>query len=200
VSDFAVQTLQRPESHSLELSKLEELRLGDQVAWEGLIRLHQDRMLNYLFHLEGNYEEALDLCQETFFRAWKGIGTFRAGEPLLPWLYTIARNVQIEKHRRKSHGQFSLEEAFEDHGFEPVANTASAVKNAEVAQNAERVRAALLELPEEYRSAVLLRFMQDQSYEEIAQVQNCAIGTAKSRVFRGKEMLEKALSGRVMLE
>ncbi len=185
---------------SLEAYVLEELRLGDQNAWEGFILQHQDRMLNYLFHLEGHYEEALDLCQETFFRAWKGIGTFRSGEPILPWLYTIARNVQIEKHRKKSHGQFSLEEAFEENGFEPIANTASSVKGAEIAQNAERVRAALLELPEEYRSAVLLRFMQDQSYEEIAQVQGCAIGTAKSRVFRGKEMLEKALEGRVMLE
>ena len=185
---------------SLEAYLLEELRLGDQNAWEGFIKQHQDRMLNYLFHLEGHYEEALDLCQETFFRAWKGIGTFRAGEPVLPWLYTIARNVQIEKHRRKTHSQFSLEEAFEEQGYEPTANTASSVKSAEIAQNAERVRAALLELPEEYRSAVLLRFMQDQSYEEIAQVQGCAIGTAKSRVFRGKEMLEKALEGRVMLE
>ena len=190
----------RSESYSLDFAILEELRLGDQNAWEDLISTHQNRMLNYLFHLEGNYEDALDLCQETFFRAWKGIATFRAGEPLLPWLYTIARNVQIEKHRRKTHGQFSLEQAFEETGFEPTAKITSAVKNAELAQNAERVRAALLELPEEYRSAVLLRFMQDQSYEEIAQVQNCAIGTAKSRVFRGKEMLEKALTGRVMLE
>ncbi len=190
----------RPEFYSLEFAVLEELRLGDQHTWENLISTHQNRILNYLFHLEGNYEEALDLCQETFFRAWKGIATFRAGEPLLPWLYTIARNAQIEKHRRKTHGQFSLEQAFEETGYEPIANTDSAVKNAELTQNAERVRAALLELPEEYRSAVLLRFMQDQSYEEIAQVQNCAIGTAKSRVFRGKEMLEKALTGRVMLE
>jgi RNA polymerase sigma-70 factor, ECF subfamily len=184
----------------LEMHLLEELRLGDQKAWESFITSHQDRMLNYLFHLEGNYEEALDLCQETFFRAWKGIKTFRRGEPVLPWLYTIARNVQIEKHRRKSHQQFSLEEAFEDSGFEPATQTDSAIKNAEIAQNAERVREALLELPEEYRSAVLLRFMQDLPYEEIAQIQNCALGTAKSRVFRGKEMLEKALDGRVMLE
>jgi RNA polymerase sigma-70 factor, ECF subfamily len=188
-----------PQSY-VEMHLLEELRLGDQRAWETFITSHQDRMLNYLFHLEGNYEEALDLCQETFFRAWKGIKTFRSGEPVLPWLYTIARNVQIEKHRRKSHQQFSLEQAFEESGFEPTAQTDSAVSNAEIAQNAERVREALLELPEEYRSAVLLRFMQDLPYEEIAQIQNCALGTAKSRVFRGKEMLEKALDGRVMLE
>jgi RNA polymerase sigma-70 factor, ECF subfamily len=184
----------------LEPQHLEALCVGDQQAWEQFIGTHQDRMLNYLFHLEGNYEEALDLCQETFFRAWKGIKTFKRGEPVLPWLYTIARNVQIEKHRRKTHQQFSLEQAFEDSGFEPTANENSAIKNAEIAQNAERVRHALLELPEEYRSAVLLRFMQDLPYEEIAQIQNCALGTAKSRVFRGKEMLEKALEGRVMIE
>jgi RNA polymerase sigma-70 factor, ECF subfamily len=185
---------------TLEFPALESLRLGDQNAWEGLISAHQNRILNFLYHLEGSYDDALDLCQETFFRAWKGIGTFRAGEPLLPWLYTIARNVQIEKHRRKQHAQFSLDEALEDHGYEPAIAHESPIKSAELQQNAERVREALLELPEEYRSAVLLRFMQDQSYEEIATAQGCAVGTAKSRVFRGKELLEKALAGRVMIE
>ena len=76
---------------SLEKPLLDSLCMGDQASWEALIGKHQDRMLNYLYHLEGNYDDALDLCQETFFRAWKGIKTFKAGEQLLPWLYTIDR-------------------------------------------------------------------------------------------------------------
>jgi RNA polymerase sigma-70 factor, ECF subfamily len=179
---------------------LEKLCQGDQPSWESLIGAHQDRMLNYLYHLEGSYEDALDLCQETFFRAWKGIKTFKTGEELLPWLYTIARNVQIEKHRRKQHQQFSLDEALEDHGYEPAVAVESPQRNAESNQSAERVREALLELPEEYRTAVVLRFMDDLSYEEIAGVQGVAIGTAKSRVFRGKELLERALTGKVLVE
>jgi RNA polymerase sigma-70 factor (ECF subfamily) len=185
---------------ALEQPQLNLLCTGDQASWEALIGAHQDRMLNYLYHLEGNYDDALDLCQETFFRAWKGIKTFKPGEDLLPWLYTIARNVQIEKHRRKQHGQFSLEEALEDHGFEPAVAPENPQRSAESVQSVERVREALLELPEEYRSAVVLRFMDDMSYEEIAGVQGVAVGTAKSRVFRGKEHLERLLSGKVMVE
>ena len=179
---------------------LEKLCQGDQASWETLIAAHQDRMLNYLYHLEGSYDDALDLCQETFFRAWKGMKTFKPGEELLPWLYAIARNVQIEKHRRKQHPQFSLDEALEDHGYEPAIAPESPQRSAESAESAERVREALLELPEEYRSAVVLRFMDDLSYEEIASVQRVAVGTAKSRVFRGKELLEKVLTGKVLVE
>lgn len=178
---------------------LEKLKTGDQTCWEALILEHQDRMVNYLFHLEGSYSDALDLTQETFFRAWKGIKTFKPGEEFLPWLYAIARNCQIEKHRRKHHSQFSIEEANES-GFEPMAFTDGPQANAEYNENAERVRAALLELPEEYRSAVILRFMDELSYDEIAVAQNCAIGTAKSRVFRGKELLAGLLEGKVMVE
>jgi RNA polymerase sigma-70 factor, ECF subfamily len=185
---------------SMNAPLLQQLCQGDQNAWESLIGAHQDRMLNYLYHLEGNYDDALDLCQETFFRAWKGIKTFKLGQELLPWLYAIARNVQIEKHRRKYHQQFSLEEALEDHGYEPAVAKESPQASAESQQSVERVREALLDLPEEYRSAVVLRFMNDLSYEEIAQTQGVAVGTAKSRVFRGKELLEKSLAGKVMVE
>ncbi|HWG85824.1 MAG TPA: RNA polymerase sigma factor [Deinococcales bacterium] len=176
---------------------LEALKRGDQPAWEAVIVTHQDRILNYLYHLEGNYEDALDLTQEAFFRAWRGIKTFREGEDFLPWLYTIARNTQIEKHRRKHHASFSIEEAQEDVGYEPTAPQKGPQARAEERQEQERVREALLTLPEEYRSAVVLRFMEDRPYEEIASIQGVAVGTAKSRVFRGKEMLARALEGRV---
>lgn len=183
----------------MDASSLKRLREGDQTTWEGLITEHQDRILNYLYHLEGHYEDALDLTQETFYRAWRGIHTFREGEEFLPWLYTIARNVRIEKYRRKSHPQFSIEEASEV-GFEPTDPRATPQTNAELNQHAERVRAALQDIPEEYRSAVVLRFMDDLSYEEIAVALGCAVGTAKSRVFRGKELLSRALEGQVVVE
>ena len=181
-------------SHPAELQLLKK---GDERAWHQLIENYQDRMLTYLFRLEGNYEDALDLTQEVFFRAWKGIGTFKDGEPFLPWLYQIARNTQIEKHRRKSHPQFSMEEAAEEVGFEVTSHLLSPVVQAESAQNAERVQEALLTLPEDYREAVVLRFVEEMSYEEIATIQGVAVGTAKSRVFRAKEMLAQALKGLV---
>ncbi|MBB6098958.1 RNA polymerase sigma-70 factor (ECF subfamily) [Deinobacterium chartae] len=177
-------------------SVMHRLKAGDETAWFELIQAYQDRMLSYLYRLEGNYEDALDLAQEVFFRAWKGIHTFRDGENFLPWLYSIARNTQIEKHRRKQHPQFSLDEAGES-GFEVTSHHESPQRAAERTQEADRVQQALLTLPSDYREAIVLRFVEELSYEEIAQVQGVAVGTAKSRVFRGKEMLAQALRGRI---
>jgi len=178
-------------------SNLERLKAGDEAAWHVLISEHQDRMLNYLFRLEGHYEDALELTQEVFFRAWRGIKTFREGENFLPWLYQIARNTQIEKHRRKNHPQFSLDEAEENVGFEVTSHYRSPLSGAESAQDAARVQTALLTLPPDYREAVVLRFVEELSYEDIAGIQGVAVGTAKSRVFRAKEMLAIALKGKV---
>lgn len=179
---------------------LARLHTGEEDAWQQLIHNYQDRILNYLYRLEGHYEDALDLTQEVFFRAWRSIHTFRVSEPFLPWLYTIARNTQIEKHRRKQHPQFSLEAAQEESGFEATSHYRSPVRQAESMENTDRVQQALLTLPMDYREALVLRFVDECSYDEIAQLQGVAVGTAKSRVFRGKELLAEALKGRVDVE
>ncbi len=180
-----------------DILTLRRLKSGEEAAWHELIEHFQDRMLNYLFRLEGHYEDALDLTQEVFFRAWRGIGTFKEGENFLPWLYSIARNTQIEKHRRKLHPQFSINEAEEDIGFEVPSHYTSPLERTEGKQEVERVQRALLTLPPDYREAIVLRFVEELPYEEIASIQNVAVGTAKSRVFRAKEMLAEALRGTV---
>jgi RNA polymerase sigma-70 factor, ECF subfamily len=172
---------------------LERLRAGDEQAWFELISAHERRMYGYLYRLEGHPEDAMDLTQEVFMRAWRSIHTFRAGERLLPWLYQIARNTQIESHRRKALGRFSLEEAREAAGFEVTSPRRSPVQAAESLDAQERVQAALNSLPPEYREAVVLRFVEDLPYEEIARIQGVALGTAKSRVFRAKESLSGLL-------
>jgi len=174
---------------------LSQLRAGDEGAWQAFISTYEARMFNYLFRLEGNKDDALDLTQEVFYRAWRSISTFRPGERVLPWLYQVARNTQIERHRRKKLPRFSIEEAAEDVGFEAVSTHRGPVQAAESVDSAERVQRALRKLPDEYREAVVLRFVEELPYEEIARVQGCAVGTAKSRVFRAKEMLAEALTG-----
>lgn len=186
-----------PDAEVLTPEVLGELRAGDERAWHALISAHEGRMYNYLFRLEGNKDDALDLTQEVFFRAWRSIATFRAGERVLPWLYQIARNTQIERHRRKQLPRFSIEEAAEEVGFEVVSAHRSPAQAAESVDTAERVQRALQQLPLEYREAVVLRFVEELPYEEIARLQGCAVGTAKSRVFRAKEMLSGLLAGAV---
>lgn len=170
------------------------LVVGDEAAWHEFITEYENRMYGYLYRLEGNSDDALDLTQEVFYRAWRSIGTFRPGERVLPWLYQVARNTQIESHRRKQHQRFSLEEAREEVGFEVTSNARTPVQAAESEQAQDRVQRALMKLPEEYREAVVLRFVEDLPYEEIARLQGVATGTAKSRVFRAKEQLAELLA------
>lgn len=176
-----------PEQHG-------RLVVGDEAAWHEFITDYENRMYGYLYRLEGNSDDALDLTQEVFYRAWRSIGTFRPGERVLPWLYQVARNTQIESHRRKQHQRFSLEEAREEVGFEVTSNARTPVQAAESEQAQDRVQRALMKLPEEYREAVVLRFVEDLPYEEIARLQGVATGTAKSRVFRAKEQLAELLA------
>ena len=172
---------------------LERLTAGEERAWFEFVQEYEGRMYGYLYRLEGNSEDALDLTQEVFYRAWRSIRTFRAGERVLPWLYQVARNTQIESHRRKQLQRFSLEQAREDVGFEVTSEKRSPVQAAESADAQDRVQRALQQLPPEYREAVVLRVMEDLSYDEIAQIQGVALGTAKSRVFRAKEQLADLL-------
>ncbi|MFT2720857.1 RNA polymerase sigma factor [Deinococcus sp. A31D244] len=174
---------------------LTRLVAGEEAAWFEFVQEYEGRMYGYLYRLEGNSEDALDLTQEVFYRAWRSIRTFRPGERVLPWLYQVARNTQIESHRRKQLQRFSLEQAREDVGFEVTSEKRSPVQAAESADAQDRVQRALLRLPPEYREAVVLRFVEDLSYDEIAQIQGVALGTAKSRVFRAKEQLAELLAG-----
>ncbi|PNY81588.1 RNA polymerase sigma factor [Deinococcus koreensis] len=183
-----------PPADALAPERLERLLAGEESAWYDFVQEYEGRMYGYLYRLEGNSEDALDLTQEVFYRAWRSIRTFRSGERVLPWLYQVARNTQIESHRRKQLQRFSLEEAREDVGFEVTSVARSPVQAAESADAQDRVQRALLKLPAEYREAVVLRFVEDLPYEEIAQIQGVAVGTAKSRVFRAKEQLAELLA------
>ena len=182
-----------PPEDRLDDALLGLLTSGDETAWHDFIARHERRMYAYLYRLEGHADDALDLTQEVFYRAWRSIRTFRAGERALPWLYQIARNTQIEKHRRKQLGRFSLEEAQDEVGFEVISPARGPVQEAESAQIQDRVQAALMKLAPEYREAVVLRFVEDLPYDEIARIQGVALGTAKSRVFRAKEQLAELL-------
>lgn len=180
-------------SDVLTPERLGRLTAGEEAAWFEFVQEYEGRMYAYLYRLEGSSEDALDLTQEVFYRAWRSIRTFRPGERVLPWLYQVARNTQIESHRRKQLQRFSLEEAREEVGFEVTSEVRSPVQMAESADAQDRVQRALLKLPVEYREAVVLRFVEDMAYEEIAQIQGVAVGTAKSRVFRAKEQLAELL-------
>jgi RNA polymerase sigma-70 factor, ECF subfamily len=177
----------------IQLELLTRLIQGDQVAWYDFINTYERHIYTYLHKLEGHTEEALDLTQEVFYRAWRSIHTFHVGQRALPWLYKVALNTQIESHRRKRLQRFSLQEA-QEIGFELISLFSTPVQAAESASIQIQVQSALMALTPEFREAIILRFIDELSYDEIARIQGVANGTAKSRVFRAKEQLAILLS------
>ncbi|MBI3679123.1 MAG: sigma-70 family RNA polymerase sigma factor [Acidobacteria bacterium] len=182
---------------------LEGLRSGSNEAYEALVARFQQPVYNLVYRLIADPCEASDVVQEVFWKVFRNIGTFRGKSSLKTWIYRIsvneARNYRrwFARHRRREIGLES-----EDDGARSLADTIpdagrSPFDLAAGRQTRELVEQALAEVKPVFRAAVILRDMQDMSYEEIADVLEVSIGTVKSRILRGRNALRKALAGRV---
>jgi RNA polymerase sigma-70 factor (ECF subfamily) len=183
---------------------LERLRRGDAAAFERLVAEHSGDVYALLFRLTSDAEEARDLTQETFLRAFQSINRFRGDASLKTWIYRIAINQGRNRwrwwRRRKRDFTVSLDDTSEQRE-QPLAATLPSVDTANPEQEAlarERegqLRDALLGLRRSYREAVILRDVEGFSYEEIAATLQISIGTVKSRISRGRLELRQKLEG-----
>lgn len=186
---------------SADAALVERLKRGDRVAYEELIGTYQSMVYSLALRLLGDAEEARDVAQEAFLKAYRHIGTFRGDSGLKTWLYRLTVN-QASNHRRwwrrrrrqetvsldASHGEMSatLGDQIASDGRSPE----------QVALGRERQRlllAALESLKHDYRVAVVLRDIEELSYEEIAETVGVPVGTVKSRIARGRDELRKRL-------
>ncbi len=158
-----------------------------------------DSLYNTAYRMTGNSQDAEDLVQETFFKAYKYYDKFEEGTNLKAWLFKILKNTFINNYRKKKlepkSVEFSeIEESFErivrhdpdDQPLDPETQYLSNVMD-------EGVKKALEALPHDYRMVVLLADLEDFSYKEIAEILDCPVGTVMSRLYRGRKLLEKAL-------
>lgn len=162
---------------------------------ESLYERYADRVFNTVLRIIGDYDEAMDVTQEVFLRAHRGMHSFRGASSAYTWLFRIALNCAYAHLRRyRQHQYLSLNP---DSDEEEVAvedcNTEDGFAMVQESEMAEIIQKALLKLPEELRTAVVLRDIEGLSYEELAEVADCPFGTAKSRVHRGREMLRGML-------
>jgi RNA polymerase sigma-70 factor (ECF subfamily) len=151
------------------------------------------------FYLTRDKTEAEDLVQETYLRAFRFFNKFQPGTNCRAWLLSILRNLFINRYQQKKREPESVDWEKIDQGYESI------VEQGEKAERNnpegllisrlmdEEVERALRELPEEYRTAIVLVDIEELSYEEAAKVMECAIGTVRSRVSRGRRMLQVAL-------
>src|SRR3989442_12303898 len=172
------------------------LRRRDADLLDRLIEQYQHRLLRYLVYLAGNRELAEDLFQETWIRVLERGHQYDGKHEFSTWLYAVARNLTIDYLRKKS--PVSLDGLMEDQDHAPLEPADTRPMAWEVVaqhEQAERVSAALVSIPAEYREAVVLRFQEGLALDEIATVTGARLGTVKSRLYRGLNMLMSRLRG-----
>lgn len=170
------------------------LRRHDPDLLDRLIEQYQHRLLRYLVYLSGNRELAEDLFQETWIRVMERGHQYDGRHEFGTWLYTVARNLTIDYFRKKS--PVSLDAlmdglmADEHHvPLEPADTRPLAWEVVAQHERTERISAALVGIPAEYREAIVLRFHDELSLEEIGAVTGAPLGTVKSRLYRGLNLL-----------
>src|ERR1700682_4768975 len=172
------------------------LRRRDPDLLDRLIERYQHRLLRYLVYLARNRELAEDLFQETWIRVLERGHQYDGRHEFSTWLYAVARNLTIDYLRKKN--PVSLDGLMDDEDrapLEPADTRPMAWEIVQQHEQAERIGAALLSIPAEYRETVVLRFQEGLALEEIATVTGAPLGTVKSRLYRGLNLLMGKLEG-----
>ncbi len=162
-------------------------RLGERLAFERLVRRHQDRVFRFILRMIGNRDEAMDLTQETFLKAYRALPGWRPEARFSTWLFQIARNVALDALRRRRHTEFvSLTAGPDEEPIEPCDTAPLPEERLADKQRIGLLECALRDLPVEQREILLLRELEDMSYADIAATLNIESGTVKSRLARAR--------------
>lgn len=182
-----------------EQALVNRARAGDLAAYDELIRRYQERIYATVYHMTSNHEDANDLAQESFIKAYQSLKSFKGDSSFFTWLYRIAVNKTINflKQRRKRI-HLSLNDL--DFNVEHDPDLVSLVSEhtprheAKLAELQEKLNEAMQKLSEPHRLVVTLHDVQGLSHEEIGQIMNCNTGTVRSRLFYARQQLQAHLS------
>ena len=164
---------------------------GDAEAFRRLINLTHGRLFRLAYHLTGRGHDAEEIVQDTYVRAWRSIGSLRDVGAALPWLARITRNLACERRRGRGHREHVLEAAhLECLGGQAIPPDELIARR----ELALTVRKAVDALADKYREVLLLREVDDMSYEQIAQLLGVPVGTVESRLHRARHQLARVLA------
>jgi RNA polymerase sigma-70 factor, ECF subfamily len=167
---------------------------GDTLAFSQLVQRYKDPLTSFAFRFLGDADEAEDIVQETLVRAYRNASSFDLSMKFSTWIYTIATNLARTRARRRSLGRFIRLGFAQDGQPRDVPSPAPAPdEEADAALREEEVQRAIQRLPVEFREVIVLRDIQDLSYEEIAAITGKSVGTIKSRISRGRDRLRELL-------
>ncbi len=178
-------------------SLVEQCLDGDPEAFALLVDRYRTRVFSVLLRMVGNWEDAQDLAQEAFVRAYNGLHTFDGSQRFAPWLFRVATNHCISALRRKRLPTVPL--VTEEDGEAREIQLPDLSGDPETVllrrERSREIEDAVLALPERYRAAVLLYHMEEMSYEEIAQVLGVPLNTVRTYLHRARAQLRQALQG-----
>ena len=180
---------------------IEATKQGDESAFAEIVQRYRNPIVNYLYRFLNDYEEAIDLAQETFVRVYFAIDRYHTGFAFSTYIYRIATNLAIsEIRKRKRRRLLSLTGLFQSEGedateFQPKDERQLQDETLVEDEQSKVIARAIAALPEKYRVPILLRDVDGRSYEEIAEIMRLGLGTTKSRISRGRGLLKEKLKG-----
>ena len=174
-------------------------RKGDLAAYDDLVRRYQERIYATIYHMTSNHEDANDLAQEAFIKAYQALKSFKGGSSFYTWVYRIAVNKTINfLKQRKNKAHMSLDDldfnAEHDPDLVALISEKTPRREVNLAELQEKLNAAMQKLSEPHRLVVTLHDVQGTSHEEIAKIMECNIGTVRSRLFYARQQLQAYLS------
>jgi RNA polymerase sigma-70 factor (ECF subfamily) len=200
ISSFELEIDQ--EAPTTDNSLVREFISGNDTAFTQLVTRYKDSLTNYLNMMIGDYDTAVDLCQETFLRVYRNIGRYSNLYQFSTWIYRIATNLAIDEIRyRKRRGRVFYRNVWNNRQSEENEGTGFELTDFRSNPRDEMLRKessqvlgdAIRSLPEKYRTAFVMKEVQNLPYEAIAKVLNCSAGTIKSRLHRARELLQRKL-------
>ncbi|KSU77338.1 RNA polymerase sigma-70 factor, ECF subfamily [Fictibacillus enclensis] len=181
---------------SLINSLVTQVKSGNWEAFEGLVEIYKDKIYRLCYRMVGDRHEAEDLAQEAFVRAFVNIDKYSGSYKFSTWLYRIATNLCIDRLRKKKPDYSMDAEIPGTEGATLYSQVADAdplpEEEVEEKEKHDHLQQEIMKLPEKYRTAILLKYIEDMSLEEISSVMDLPVPTVKTRIHRGREALKKA--------
>lgn len=182
-----------------EIAQVDRARAGDLQAYDELVRRYQERIYGTIYHMTSNHEDANDLVQETFIKAFSALKSFKGGSSFYTWVYRIAVNKTINfLKQRKNRQGMSLNDldfnAENDPDLVALISHKTPRRENSLAELQEKLNEAMGKLSDVHRLVVTLHDVQGVAHEEIADIMDCNIGTVRSRLFYARQQLQGYLT------
>lgn len=182
---------------NLVKARILQVKKGDKNAFAEIVSLYKDKIFLLCYRMLGNVHEAEDMAQEAFIKAYINLHTFKMEKKFSTWLYRIATNLSIDRLRKKKPDFYLDQEIAGTEGLTMYSQVAADIAlpedEAESREMAAAIHNEIMALPEKYRSAIILKYLDELSLNEISEILNIPVGTVKTRIHRGREALRKRL-------